>query len=207
MRSSILYPLSSILYPLSSILFRDPGAGKQIAGPFQNQVFGWIGRVAGPILMNLISRVLPAQDDLVAAAIVQDEVVAFSITVPVSPGLILWRHQISVIPASAMYAQDLARFEGGDVIADPIKLQLARGVAIIVEKRVAELHRLEVNHLVADVLHVHPFAEKRLRTSRFENVLILATLFASRIRLGLNNLKAHHSGSPFRFDRKTNEAV
>src|SRR5215467_12226176 len=110
---------SSILDPLSSILFRDPGARKQVAGPFQNQVFGRIGRVASPILMNLISRILPAEDDLVAAAIVQDEVVAFSITVPVSPGLILWRHHISFFPASAMYAQDLARFERVAVIADP----------------------------------------------------------------------------------------
>src|SRR4030095_3492145 len=185
MRSSIL---DAILDPLSSILFRDLGARKQVAGPFQNQVFGWIGREAGPILMNLISRILPTQDDLVAAAIVQDEVVGFSITVPVSPGLILWRHQISVIPASAMYAQDLARFEGVAVITDPIKLELARGVAILVKKRVAELHRLEVNHLVTDVLHVHPFSKKRLRTSRFENVLIFATFFARRIRLGLNNL-------------------
>src|SRR5262245_45836304 len=108
MRSSIL---DAILASLSSILFRDPGARKQVAGPFQNQVFGWIRRVACPILMNLISRILPAQDDLVTATIVQNEVVAFSITVPVSPGLILWRHQIRVIPASAMYAQDLARFE------------------------------------------------------------------------------------------------
>src|SRR5215510_6991654 len=188
MRSSILYPLSSILYPLPSILFRDPGARKQIAGPFQNEVFGWIGRVAGPILMNLIRRVLPAHDDLVAAAIVQDEIIAFSIAVPISPGLILWRHHISVFPSSSMYAQDLARFEGIAIVADPIKLQLARGVAILVEKRVAKLHRLEVNHLDADVLHVHPFAEKRLRTSRFENALVFATLFARRVRLGLNNL-------------------
>src|SRR6266542_2973687 len=104
------------------------------------------------------------------------------------PSSILYLRSSSATPAPAMYAQDLARFEGVAVIADPIKLQLARGVAILVEKRVAELHRLEVNHLVADVLHVHPFAEKRLRTSRFENVLILATLFARRIRLGLNNL-------------------
>src|SRR5262245_55547259 len=136
--------------------------------------------------MDLISRILPAQDDLVAAAIVQNEIVAFGITVPICPGLILWPHQISVFPASAMYAQDLTRFEGVAVVADPIKLQLARGVSVIIEKRRAELHRLEVNRVVPDVLQVHPFAYKRLRTFRFELVLIFAILFARRIRLGLN---------------------
>src|SRR5262249_35133218 len=126
---------------------------------------------------------------------------------PIGPGLIFGRHQMGVFPASAMYAQDLAGFEGITVVADPIKLQIARGVAVLVEKRVAELHCLEANHVVADILYIHPFAEKRFQTSRFETVLVFATLFACRIRLGLNNLKAHHSGSPFRFSRKTNEAV
>src|SRR5215831_20054358 len=103
---------SSILDPLSSILFRDPGARKQVAGPFQNQVLGRIGRVAGPILVNLISRILPAEDDLIAAAIVQDEVVAFGITVPVSPGLILWRHHISFFRRPPSLGQTWAGFKG-----------------------------------------------------------------------------------------------
>src|SRR5262245_25861498 len=184
----ILDPRSSILNPLSSILFSDPGARKQVAGSLQNQVFGRIGSVAGPILVDLIGRVLPTQDDLVTATVVQNEVVTFSVTVPIGLGLILLRHQMGVFPASGMYAQDLARFEEIAVVADPIKLELARGVAVLIEKRMAELHCLEVNRVVADVLNIHPFAEKRFRTSRFKNALIFTTLFACRIRLGLNNL-------------------
>src|SRR5262245_33291779 len=138
--------------------------------------------------MDLINLVLPAQDDLVAAAIVQNEVVAFGVAMPIGPGLILGRHQMSVFPASAMNAQDLAGFEGITVVADPIKLQLTRGVAVLVEYRMAELHCLEINRVVADILHVHPFAEKRFRAPRFETVLSFATLFACRIRLGLNYL-------------------
>jgi hypothetical protein len=101
----------------------------------------------------------------------------------------------------------LARFEGGAVVAYPIKLKLTRGVAVIIEKRMADLHCLEANRVLADVLHVHPFAEKRLWTPHFETALIFASILARRIRLGLNNFKTHQSGSPFRFDRKINEAV
>src|SRR2546427_2176122 len=103
MQPSILDPRSSILDPRSSILLSDPGARKQVAGSFKNQVFGRIGRVAGPILMDLINRVLPAQDDLIAAAVVQNEVVIFGVTVPIDSSLILGRHQMGIFPASAVY--------------------------------------------------------------------------------------------------------
>src|SRR5688572_15754634 len=115
--------------------------------------------------MDVIAGILPAQDELVPTTVVQDKVVALSITMPINPGLILNRHQMRVFPASTMDTQNLAWFEHVAVVAYPIKLQLACGVAIVIKKRMAELHCLEVNGVYARVLHIHPFSKKRFRTS------------------------------------------
>ena len=61
------------------------GLSEEVATSFQNHVFGWIWREAGPVLLDPVVRVLPTQDDLIAAGVVQNEVVAFGVIVPVSP--------------------------------------------------------------------------------------------------------------------------
>ena len=104
--------------------------------------------------------VFPSDHDDVSAAVIQDEMVAFGIGMPIDIPMVRLAHLALVPLPTRVHAENLPGFEESIPFGSPISFRLASGLTELIEEGPMEFNLREADRFRSDILNIDPFPEQ-----------------------------------------------